>query len=154
MTRWTSTKFVQIMPQGPKFAPPQVSLETWPAFNMYLYVSFKQNSGERFRATWPSCSWFTISRKTIVRHDCATFARQSHDVLDVRENVVRRSMVINAWVTFALRRVYEPVRCPKHRLRASSAGRPCDHRTDLRASWPLRFCLTPHIDKLEKIVSQ
>ena len=28
---------------------------TWSAFYRYLYVSFKQNSGERFRATWPSC---------------------------------------------------------------------------------------------------
>ena len=45
------------------------------------------------------------------------------------------------------------VRCPNHRFRAASAGRPCDHRTDLRASWPLRFCLTPHNDKFEKIVS-
>ena len=46
-----------------------------------------------------------------------------------------------------------PLRCPNHRFRAASAGRPCDHRTDLRASWPLRFCLTPHNDKFEKIVS-
>ena len=37
-----------------------------------------------------------------------------------------------------------PVRCPNHRFCAASAGRPCDYRTDLRASWPLRFCLTPH----------
>ena len=37
-----------------------------------------------------------------------------------------------------------PVQCPNHRFRAASAGRPCDHRTDLRASWPLRFCLTPY----------
>ena len=43
-----------------------------------------------------------------------------------------------------------PVRCPNHRFRAAFAGRPCDHRTDLRASWPLRFCLTPHNDKFEK----
>ena len=43
-----------------------------------------------------------------------------------------------------------PVRCPNHRFRAASAGRPCDHRTDLRASWPLRFCLTPLNDKFEK----
>ena len=29
----------------------------WPAFNRYLYtcISFKQNSGDRFRATWPTC---------------------------------------------------------------------------------------------------
>ena len=46
-----------------------------------------------------------------------------------------------------------PIRCPNHRFRATSAGRPCDHRTDLRASWPLRFCLTPHKDKFEKIIS-
>ena len=46
-----------------------------------------------------------------------------------------------------------PVRCPNHRFRTASAGRPCDHRTDLRASWPLRLCLTPHNDKFEKIVS-
>ena len=26
---------------------------TWPAFKRYLNVSFKQNSGERFRAKWP-----------------------------------------------------------------------------------------------------
>ena len=43
-----------------------------------------------------------------------------------------------------------PVRCPNHCFRAASAGRPCDHRTDLRASWRLRFCLTPHNDKFEK----
>ena len=43
-----------------------------------------------------------------------------------------------------------PVRCPNYRFRAASAGRPCDHSTDLRASWPLRFCLTPHNDKFEK----
>ena len=43
------------MPLGPKLAPLQVSTGTWPAFNRYLHVSFKQNSGERFRATWPSC---------------------------------------------------------------------------------------------------
>ena len=36
-------------------ALPLVSLGTWSAFNRYLYVSFKQNSGERFRASWPSC---------------------------------------------------------------------------------------------------
>ena len=43
-----------------------------------------------------------------------------------------------------------PVRCPNPHFRAASAGRPCDHRTDLRASWPLRFCFTPHNDKFEK----
>ena len=43
-----------------------------------------------------------------------------------------------------------PVRCPNHRFRAASAGKPCDHRTDLQASWPLRFCLTPHKYKFEK----
>ena len=43
-----------------------------------------------------------------------------------------------------------PVRCPNHRFRAASAGRPCDHRTDLRAGWPIRFCLAPHNDKCEK----
>ena len=42
-------------PLGPKLAPPQVSPGTWPALNIYLYVCFKQNSGERLRATWPSC---------------------------------------------------------------------------------------------------
>ena len=36
-------------------ASPKVSPGTWSAFNRFLYVSFKQNSGERFRATWPSC---------------------------------------------------------------------------------------------------
>ena len=45
----------------------------------------------------------------------------------------------NASVTFALRRVG----CPNHCFRAASAGRPCNHRTELRALWPLRFCLTP-----------
>ena len=30
-----------------------------------------------------------------------------------------------------------PVRCPNHRFRAASPGRPWDHRTDLQASWPL-----------------
>ena len=43
-----------------------------------------------------------------------------------------------------------PVGCPNHRFRAASAWRPCDHRRDLRASWPLRFCLTLHNDKFEK----
>ena len=43
-----------------------------------------------------------------------------------------------------------PLRCPNHRFRAAPAGRPCDHRTDFRASWPLRFCWTPHNDKFEK----
>ena len=55
MTYLNSTKFVQIMPLGPKLALPQVSLGNWPAFNRYLYVSFKQNPGKRFRASWPSC---------------------------------------------------------------------------------------------------
>ena len=40
---------------GPKMAQPQLSTGTWPAFNRYLYVSFKQNSGKQFKATWPSC---------------------------------------------------------------------------------------------------
>ena len=43
-----------------------------------------------------------------------------------------------------------PVRCPNHRFRAASAGRTCDHRADLRASWPLRFCLTLHNEKFEE----
>ena len=43
-----------------------------------------------------------------------------------------------------------PVRCPNHRFRTASAGRPCDHPTDLLASWPLRFCITLHNDKFEK----
>ena len=30
--------------------------------DLYLYVSFKQNSGERFRATWPSCLLFLIEK--------------------------------------------------------------------------------------------
>ena len=42
------------MPLGLKSALPQVSPGTWPAFNIYHHVSVKQNSGERFRATWPS----------------------------------------------------------------------------------------------------
>ena len=53
----------------------------------------------------------------------------------------------NASVRFALRRVYVAPTMSK-----SPCGirrRPCDHRTDLRASWPLRFCLTPHNDKFE-----
>ena len=64
------------------------------------------------------------------------------------------------WVDYLMPRLHLPydeytmlVRCPNHRFRAASAGRPCDHRTDLCASWPLRFCLTPHNDKFEKIVS-
>ena len=32
---------------------------TWSAFYRYLYVSFRQNSGERFRATWTSCFRWT-----------------------------------------------------------------------------------------------
>ena len=32
-----------------------------------------------------------------------------------------------------------PVQCQNYRLCAVSAGRPCEHRTDLRASWPLRM---------------
>ena len=43
-----------------------------------------------------------------------------------------------------------PVRCPNHCFRAASAGRLCDHRTDLRASWPLWFCFTPHNEKIWK----
>ena len=43
------------MPLVPKLAPSQVSPGTWPALNSYLCVSFKQNSGERFRASWASC---------------------------------------------------------------------------------------------------
>ena len=43
-----------------------------------------------------------------------------------------------------------PVRRPNHRVHAASAGRPCDHSTDLRTSWSLRFCLTLHNDKFEK----
>ena len=35
---------------------PQASQGTWPAFNRYLNVSFKQTSGERFRANWPLVS--------------------------------------------------------------------------------------------------
>ena len=52
------------MPLGPKLAWPKVSTGTWPAFNRYLYVSFKQNSGERFRATVPSC--FIFNEKHLV----------------------------------------------------------------------------------------
>ena len=33
----------------------QLSLGTWSTFYRYLYLSFKQNTGEHFRATWPSC---------------------------------------------------------------------------------------------------
>ena len=40
-----------------------------------------------------------------------------------------------------------PIQCQNHRFCVASAGRPCDHRTDLRATWPLRFCLTQHNDK-------
>ena len=46
--------FIQIMSWAEN-GPAQVSPGTWSAFNRYLYVSFKQNSGERFRGTWPSC---------------------------------------------------------------------------------------------------
>ena len=49
------------MPLGPNLAPPQMSPGTWLAFNRYLYVSFKQNSGERFRASWPTCLKFLSS---------------------------------------------------------------------------------------------
>ena len=42
------------------------------------------------------------------------------------------------------------VRCPNHCFLAASTGRPCNYRTDLRASWPLRFCFTPHNEKIEK----
>ena len=34
----------------------QVCSRTWPAFNRYLYVSFKQNSGERFRVAYSALS--------------------------------------------------------------------------------------------------
>ena len=37
------------MPLGPKSALTQMSPGTWPAFNRYLYISVKQNSGERFK---------------------------------------------------------------------------------------------------------
>ena len=46
-----------------KMAPPEVSPGTWSAFSRYLYVSFKQNSGERFRATWPSCLNFNTDSR-------------------------------------------------------------------------------------------
>ena len=44
---------------------------------------------------------------------------------------------------------YDKYTMPLHRFRGASAGRPCDHGTDLRASWPLRFCLTPYNEKFE-----
>ena len=47
-----------------KIGPPKVSLGTWPAFNRYLYVSFKQNSGEQFRTSWPSC--FILSIRMLI----------------------------------------------------------------------------------------
>ena len=43
------------MPLGPKVASPHVSPGKHPAFNRYLYVSFKQISGEWFSTTRPSC---------------------------------------------------------------------------------------------------
>ena len=59
--------------------------------------------------------------------------------------------LLDVWKTLFMSRLHLPydeytmsVRCPNDRFRMVSAGRPCDHRTDLRASWPLRFCLTPH----------
>ena len=39
-----------------KMALCQVSPGTWSVFYRYLYVNFKQNSGEPLRAIWPSCS--------------------------------------------------------------------------------------------------
>ena len=44
------------MPLGPKWLAPG-STGTLSAFYRYLNVSFKQNSGEHFRATWPSLSF-------------------------------------------------------------------------------------------------
>ena len=40
---------------GTKNGPAPGAPGTWSAFNKYLDVSFKQNSGEQFRASWPSC---------------------------------------------------------------------------------------------------
>ena len=56
-----------------------------------------------------------------------------------------------ASVTFALRQVYDACKMSKSPF-------PCGLRREtLRSSygftWPLRFCLTPHNDKFEKIVS-
>ena len=51
-------------------------------------------------------------------------------------------MVNNASVTFALRRLYDARTMPKSPFMCG----PCAHRTDLQASWPLRFCLTLHND--------
>ena len=62
-------------------------------------------------------------------------------------------LVLHAFVTSPYDEYTMPLRCPNHCFCAASAGTPCDHRTDLQASWPLRFCLTPHDDKFEKIVS-
>ena len=39
-----------------------------------------------------------------------------------------------------------PVRCPNHRFRAASTGRPCDYRAGIVAS----TILTPHNDKFER----
>ena len=60
---------------------------------------------------------------------------------------------INASVTFDYDEYTMPLRFPNHRFRTASAGRPCNHCTDLRASWHLRFWLTPHNDKSENIVN-
>ena len=52
---------------GAKMALPLVPPGTWPAFNKYLYVSFKQNSGERFRAFWSS--YLEVSLANSVEQD-------------------------------------------------------------------------------------
>ena len=62
---------------------------------------------------------------------------------DVRKDVM-------PWLHLPYGEYTMPVRCPNHHFRAASAGRPCDHHTDLRASWLLRSCLTPHNGKFEK----
>ena len=58
----TSTSLVKLCPWGQNNPAPG-SPGTWSAFYRYLYISFKQNSGERFRAIWPSCfitEWSTV----------------------------------------------------------------------------------------------
>ena len=83
---------------------------------------------------------------------CIETSKNSEDPGEMQHNAVWETLLMPL-----LHLLYDeytmPVGCPNHHFRAASAGRPFDHRTDLRASWPLRFCLTPHNDKFEKIVS-
>ena len=61
---------------------------TQSAFNRYLYVSFKQNFEERFRATWPSClnKWWGYCNRLCrsVMHFLLHHSTKSNQIWHVR----------------------------------------------------------------------